>query len=84
VDGLVAQGNYGICGDTVDVEPLPAGGFAYLTAHCLFRLDGNGHLVWAKKFDAGLWPDDIAPYGNNIAVAGTYAPDLACGSSYNC
>jgi hypothetical protein len=83
VDGLVAQGNYGICGDTVDVEPLPAGGFAYLTAHCLFRLDDTGLLVWAKKFDARLWPSDIAPYGNNIAVAGTYAPNLACGSD-NC
>jgi hypothetical protein len=84
VDGLVAQGDYSICGSMNDVEPLPAGGFAYLTAHCLFRLDGNGHLVWAKRFDARLWLSEIAPYGNNIAVAGTYAPDLACGSSYNC
>jgi hypothetical protein len=84
VDGLVAQGDYSICGSMNDVEPLPAGGFAYLTAHCLFRLNDNGHLVWAKRFDARLWLSEIAPYGNNIAVAGTYAPDLACGSSYNC
>lgn len=72
------------CDNISDVEQMGGGLVALTAGRCLFRTDASGNILWARFLDSRLWAYDILPWGDNILVAGTYAPSLACGSDYRC